>query len=360
MATFPGGIEINPPNSAVVPGLMNAAALYGQVQQMQAQQAEIEGKKKEARVGVAQGLFTNKNLPTRYRVNAFNKVILPYVNETAPDSGMGPIDESAFQDDSFNQVMDNIMKVQGDTSLDDKSKKTIALREIAGWQNKNGYEKEAMGTVERIIGDDAPRESFQFVGTNPATGGGIVMGSRSGEFQERALPGKLTPKTVDPNLSPTDINRVTEGASVLRMLQDVEQTIDDNKDVFGPLVGRARGNNPYDTKAQTVRAEMRAKSQAFGRFMEGGVLRKEDEIKYEKMFPQTSDTKEVAKSKARVVNKLLVKKYADLIDALKQSGYSTGGLAQPENNGDQDQGNSPSPAAPAQGGKFKIISIEDQ
>ena len=71
---------------------------------------------------------------------------------------------------------------------------------------------------------------------------------------------------------------------------------------------------------------MRAVSQAFGRFMEGGVLRKEDEAKYRLMFPKISDTEDAAKEKLKVVSEILKTQYAATRNALRDSGYDISGL----------------------------------
>lgn len=119
---------------------------------------------------------------------------------------------------------------------------------------------------------------------------------------------------------------LNEGKAVARILPEVEQAIKENESMFGPVGGRLQGMNPYDEKAQTVDARMRTASQAFGRFMEGGVLRKEDEEKYRKMFPQLSDIPGVAKNKLSIVRRQLAQKYQDDKGALGGSGYDIAGF----------------------------------
>jgi hypothetical protein len=131
------------------------------------------------------------------------------------------------------------------------------------------------------------------------------------------------------DLSQTMIKKINEGNAIPSMLSNVNSLIDENQDKFGPLAGRIASNNPYDTRAQGIEAEIRAKSQSFGRFMEGGVLRAEDEKKYRKMFPNLSDTPEVAKKKLEVVQDLLNKKQQSDIEAFKAQGYDTKGLDMP-------------------------------
>lgn len=128
---------------------------------------------------------------------------------------------------------------------------------------------------------------------------------------------------------PLPSNQVTalaEGKLIPGMLVDIADTIKQNKDVFGPIKGRIGEINPYDTKAQTIDAQFRAASQAFGRFMEGGVLRREDEEKYRRMFPKLGDTPDVAENKLAVVDRLLVNRQDQILGSLKKAGFATEAL----------------------------------
>ena len=82
-------------------------------------------------------------------------------------------------------------------------------------------------------------------------------------------------------------------------------TLQQHADRFGPVRGNIGSRNPYDTQAQALESEFRAAAQLVGKAMEGGVLRKEDEIKYRKMLPNLGDTPEVAAEKIRVVQQML-------------------------------------------------------
>lgn len=127
-------------------------------------------------------------------------------------------------------------------------------------------------------------------------------------------------------LKPTEIERVNEGNEIPQMLDDTVLTLQENKELFDPITGTARGFDPYDVQAKTVDADLRAKSQSFGRFMEGGVLRKEDEEKYRKMFPQIGDTPAVAENKLQIVRRQLIQKQNSLLDAYRSQGYDLTGL----------------------------------
>lgn len=122
---------------------------------------------------------------------------------------------------------------------------------------------------------------------------------------------------------------IQEGAQIPNMLQDIKKTLESSKDLFGPIAGRLAAANPYNEKASTADAQIRAASQSFGRLMEGGVLRKEDEDKYRKMFPNLSDTPEVAANKLAIVQRLLAQKQTGSIEGLRSSGYDVEGLSQP-------------------------------
>jgi len=122
-------------------------------------------------------------------------------------------------------------------------------------------------------------------------------------------------------LTPGQANVLSEGKQLRFVLDPLKSTIDQNKKMFGPIRGRAGQINPYDVKAQTIDANMRRASQVIGKFMEGGVLRKEDEEKYRKMLPQLQDTPEVAKKKLEGVDILLRKKYNQFLSDYGNAGY---------------------------------------
>lgn len=129
-------------------------------------------------------------------------------------------------------------------------------------------------------------------------------------------------------LPPDKVLSVNEGNLIPTQLKDVAQTIEGNQGSFGPFVGRFNALNPYNEKAKTIDAQLRTSAQSFGRYMEGGVLRKEDEEKYQKMFPQVTDSPEVARNKLALVNRLLVAKQKSNVEALASSGYDVSGVRQ--------------------------------
>jgi hypothetical protein len=101
------------------------------------------------------------------------------------------------------------------------------------------------------------------------------------------------------------------------------------KKLMGPWKGKVRqlAGQKFEFGKAAAEWEGRLKpvQQMYGRFMEGGVLRKEDEIKYEKQFPQITDSPEIAKFKLDVVNGLSTRYYNSLLDIFTAQDYNVKG-----------------------------------
>lgn len=166
----------------------------------------------------------------------------------------------------------------------------------------------------------------QDISATTARRGQDITSTTARRGQDKQITAKAT-KAAGPKQLPSDkVLLVNEGNSIPTLLEDIKQTISQNADLFGPIQGRLAALNPYDERATAIKSQVKAASQAFGRFMEGGVLRKEDESKYLQMFPNNSDTPESAANKLRIVERLLIQKQTSNLDALAKSGYDTSGL----------------------------------
>jgi len=122
-------------------------------------------------------------------------------------------------------------------------------------------------------------------------------------------------------LTENTIQELSAGQSVPRSMEHIYEIIDKNQDIFGPVYGRVNAANPYDDKSQTIRAKLKTEAQAIGKYLEGGVLRKEDEKKYEEMLPKLSDTPELARNKAALVAQKIKEKFENDYKNLKASKY---------------------------------------
>lgn len=114
---------------------------------------------------------------------------------------------------------------------------------------------------------------------------------------------------------------LADSQAAVDMLDSLQQTIEDNRVVFGPVRGRLGAVNPYATRSQTVQSSINATKQIVGKYLEGGVLRAEDEMKYAKILPTLSDTPTVAANKLAAVRNLVDAKIRAQSDVLSQQGY---------------------------------------
>lgn len=103
-------------------------------------------------------------------------------------------------------------------------------------------------------------------------------------------------------------------------MNELEWVISENKKYFDPIKWIYYSANPY-SGAQTIEDDLKRSSQLIGKFMEGGVLRLEDEKKYAKMLPKLTDTPEVAQNKLEWVRTMLTEKYNWYIRDYAKSGY---------------------------------------
>lgn len=127
-------------------------------------------------------------------------------------------------------------------------------------------------------------------------------------------------------LSPSDLSRLGEGRQMSTVIGVAKNSLQKFSSLMGPMEGRLRSRNEYDAAAQKFQSDMKRTAQVVGKYLENGVLRKEDEAKYEKMLPSMSDLPEVAKYKIDQVDKLVLEKYQADLRALQAQGYDISGL----------------------------------
>lgn len=99
-------------------------------------------------------------------------------------------------------------------------------------------------------------------------------------------------------------NTITDATSAVTALKGLSQSLGSNSGDVGPFAG-LKTLNPYDTGARTLQSQIDTTRQIVGKFLEGGVLRKEDEAKYKKILPTARDTQEVAQQKIAQVMQLV-------------------------------------------------------
>lgn len=96
-----------------------------------------------------------------------------------------------------------------------------------------------------------------------------------------------------------EIQRISDYDSAVLELDLLSKQLEQNVISLGPGAGRIASLNPYDTAGQSLQADIKSVKQLVGKALEGGVLRKEDEEKYNAILPTLNDTPDVALNKSR-------------------------------------------------------------
>lgn len=130
-----------------------------------------------------------------------------------------------------------------------------------------------------------------------------------------------------------------EARSAVDAISQVENIIDVNKDMFNPdksFLNKVKtgiqsaqgtlGAGDMGERVTKVDAALKAQAQLIGRYLEGGILKREDEIKYEAMLPKRGDTMGTALSKRDNIMRLISTKMEREAQALEGSGYNTSGV----------------------------------
>lgn len=120
---------------------------------------------------------------------------------------------------------------------------------------------------------------------------------------------------------------LSEGFQIPLVTESLDKILTDEKTskLFGPIEGQW-AKYPWDVEHKTIDDDLRRASQVIGRYMEGGVLRKEDEEKYRRMLPQITDKIEVAKDKLEGVKKLLAAKSQQYLSDYESAGFDVSGF----------------------------------
>lgn len=118
--------------------------------------------------------------------------------------------------------------------------------------------------------------------------------------------------------------------------------------------------NPI-TEATGIGAEAKAKQaaidrvkQVIGKALEGGVLRKEDEAKYEKILPTIGDVPEVVEAKLAGLEKAIALRRQRQLESLADAGYDTAQFSA------RTQGGPAATPAPARGGQPPLVNSPEE
>ena len=178
----------------------------------------------------------------------------------------------------------------------------------------NEYRRQLLAS--KIAGIDKDLEGKKELAVLKA---GLLAGRDSAKKEgDNSITGKI--------IGAPEVEKVNMGSVAVASLDKLLDAINENSDLFGPIKGNIGSVNKYDKRAQILNSKIRATAQSAGKYLEGGVLRKEDEAKYAQMLSALSDLPDVAIGKNYNVRDLLLDKQRSDLEALKKSGYDTSGL----------------------------------
>lgn len=127
-----------------------------------------------------------------------------------------------------------------------------------------------------------------------------------------------------------DAGKVAEFRSALDQLATLRTTITETAHATGTAAAVGAALPSFVTDATGVGADAKKRQgvinltkQIIGKALEGGVLRKEDEVKYEKILPTMKDPEDVAESKLAGLETAVRAKQNTFLESLAEAGYDT-------------------------------------
>lgn len=140
-----------------------------------------------------------------------------------------------------------------------------------------------------------------------------------------SLISSLRPQRESKKISQSQVANMSGAKTAINELDNAKKRLGTDTIKTGPIEG-ILSKNPYSNtgkRFQTYKGEVR---QIIGKYLEGGVLRKEDEVKYEKILPTEFDTPQQINDKANMLRDLMVDKHNQQLQDLSDAGYDPGNL----------------------------------
>lgn len=130
-------------------------------------------------------------------------------------------------------------------------------------------------------------------------------------------------KTAVKALPAETVLALSQGKNMPQMLSALRSSIAKHKGLMGPVQGLLNKQNPYNVDAQDLNSSSQIVKQMIGKYIEGGILRKEDEAKYAKMIPGVNTDPAVAEQMLDNLQDTLERDVVSKIEGLRGSGYNT-------------------------------------
>lgn len=125
-------------------------------------------------------------------------------------------------------------------------------------------------------------------------------------------------------LSEKSVDHISSADHAMAILDDLAGSFKAAEKYVGPIAG-LQAVNPY-SDANKLQAEVDRVRQNVGKLLEGGVLRKEDEIKYTKILATLNDTPSTAAAKIAGIKDDIRQKSSAYKGNLRKSGYDMSGF----------------------------------
>lgn len=185
------------------------------------------------------------------------------------------------------------------------------------------YEAMLSGGSERMPQSTATVDDSPFAASNVESSIKqiIANGGKDKDIMEYLNMVKLM-QSLNPEPEPLNSTAAGVVTDLQNGIANIEQLSEEyaSSGANNPVTGWLRSKNPFDTEAKSIQADTARVKQVIGKALEGGVLRKEDEVKYAKILPTINDTDEVAQRKIAAITSDLRRKLA-----LYQSNLGGGG-----------------------------------
>jgi hypothetical protein len=171
---------------------------------------------------------------------------------------------------------------------------------------QNAQSQQAFGLLQGMVGEQKAAEQKKLEALAKATGMQLDFEKmKSDQDMERRRFATMMNKTETGKIPEQDaITKISAGQDSLRILEGLKPMVGSKLALFGPVKGAASllpNVVNWNEEQKSMDAVLRNAAQMVGKAMEGGVLRKEDEIKYRKMLPNLQDSPEVAQFKLEYI-----------------------------------------------------------
>lgn len=118
-----------------------------------------------------------------------------------------------------------------------------------------------------------------------------------------------------------NLKSLSDTKEALNLLPKLTGLVEGGSSAFGPVEGQIRSRIPWDKTGQKAKSTVTLVKQIIGKGLEGGVLRKEDEYKYEQILPKLGDTEDTVRTKIQLLEETLRNKYDTAIEMYQAGGY---------------------------------------